>query len=830
MLTVEKINQIISSASEVVAPVWPIKSFVAYNPLQGFEKLPFDAALRRVLQLYNCRLYPPRDFFLAAYSKNLVSEKSLRSSFVRNINDFEKQVEYKGQVLDVAQICWKMLINAKEFELSEHFTAKLISDNYRSRSGNIASNRLNAEIIKWCAAFFDEGQAVWNMPNRSEGFFKAWKSLVIYDKIIDKNPVLLAAPDDPSQAILYALKHLEINDDLIEEYLKIHLFRLRGWAGFIKWRQNANYYEWQKIAPATIAEYLAIRLLTEIAIINNPKFFKIENPANNTIDKLGKVKFLLTRYLAFNKNEVNDLSAFDADKIFNAIEKFDLLRQGQIWLEAMEEDYRNSLLLKLKNNLEKQDDLSQKNNSQILPEAQLIFCIDTRSEGYRKAIETTGNYQTFGAAGFFSLQISYKDPASEELLTLCPGLLLPKHQITASNYQTTNKEDISSRLKYTCFLIKKNFCASFAFVAVSGLMSAFIMLRKTIFNHILAKTKPEKLSHLDLSSISLSEKISYGFNFLRSIGLTDNFAKIILLCGHGSATANNLYASSLDCGACSGNHGSINATAMADILNDQEVRSALAAKAINIPNDSVFIGAKHNTTTDEMVTFEDHVKKIFNHQDLIKIKQDLAKAQIINYNRRFDYFDNQSTDRDTDWAQVRPEWGLAGNASFIIANRLLTKKVDLEARSFLHSYDYKKDPDGSVLSAIMMGPMIVGELINYQYYFSSVDNANFGSGSKLTKNMVGKIGVMQGNKSDLMHGLALQSVMKNDKELFHQPLRLTVIIMAPKSRVESIIAKEEILQKLFYNDWLKLIVIEPEDNQFFLFKNDGNFVLIANQF
>ena len=104
-------------------------------------------------------------------------------------------------------------------------------------------------------------------------------------------------------------------------------------------------------------------------------------------------------------------------------------------------------------------------------------------------------------------------------------------------------------------------------------------------------------------------------------------------------------------------------------------------------------------------------------------------------------------------------------------------------------------------------------------------NTNHGSGSKVTKNMVGKIGVMQGNNSDLMHGLALQSVMKNDQELFHQPLRLTVIIEAPKSRLDAVISKQEALQRLFYNGWIKLVAIEPESDEMFILETDGSWDL-----
>ena len=819
----ENIKQIIANASDVIAPIWPIKSFVACNPLQGFEELPFEKALKRVSQIYDCRLYATRKFFLDAIDKNELSEKLLKSSFELATKEFAKQIEYKNHSLDISQILWNILLNSKEFELVKNSPkTKLISSNIKDRSGNLGNDLLNGEVIKWCAAFFDEGQAAWNMPGRKDGLFNAWKQLAIYDKIIAENVIFLSSPSDSTEAIIYALKNLNIKEDDWEEYLRLHLSELRGWAGFVKWRQDATNYQWQQIAPAAIADYLAIRLLTEIAIINNSESVKIKDlpKIDANAEKINQIQFLLKRYANLPENDINEIDLNNADKIFKAIEKFDLLLQGKIWLEAFEGTYRNSLLTKLHDSSNK----AEQDNYQ-LPDSQLIFCIDTRSEPYRKAIETLGNYQTFGSAGFFGLPISYKDPSSGEVLNLCPGLLSPKCEIAAKDHQESDKEAILCKLRYAYFLLKRNISASFAFIAAIGPICALIMLRKTLFNSFFSKVKPAKLSDLDLANISDALKLSYCRDFLRSIALTDNFAKIILLCGHGSATANNLYASSLDCGACSGNHGAINAIAMANILNDKEIRSKLALESINIPADSVFIGAEHNTTTDELVTFEDHINEQFDKEALAKIKQDIAKAEVINYNRRFDYFDNHASSRDSDWAQVRPEWGLARNAAFIIANRSLTKKIDLEGRSFLHSYDHQQDPDGSILSAIMGGPMVVGQWINYQYYFSTIDNTNHGSGSKVTKNMVGKIGVMQGNNSDLMHGLALQSVMKNDQELFHQPLRLTVIIAAPKLRLNEVISKQEVLQRLFYNGWIKLVAIEPESDKMFILKVDGSWDL-----
>jgi len=56
------------------------------------------------------------------------------------------------------------------------------------------------------------------------------------------------------------------------------------------------------------------------------------------------------------------------------------------------------------------------------------------------------------------------------------------------------------------------------------------------------------------------------------MGLVGAVAPYVLLCGHGSSTTNNPYGSALDCGACGGYAGDVNARAAAALLNDPAVR------------------------------------------------------------------------------------------------------------------------------------------------------------------------------------------------------------------------------------------------------------------
>jgi hypothetical protein len=112
--------------------------------------------------------------------------------------------------------------------------------------------------------------------------------------------------------------------------------------------------------------------------------------------------------------------------------------------------------------------------------------------------------------------------------------------------------------------------------------------------------------------------------------------------------------------------------------------------------------------------------------------------------------------------------------------------------------------------------MIVAQWINMQYLFSTVDNVAYGGGSKITKNIIGKIGIVQGNASDLMNGLPLQSLYNKDTENYHEPQRLMVVVLAPKMMLDKIIRAQSVLQKLFGNGWVQMTVIEPDNNKIYL--------------
>jgi hypothetical protein len=362
-----------------------------------------------------------------------------------------------------------------------------------------------------------------------------------------------------------------------------------------------------------------------------------------------------------------------------------------------------------------------------------------------------------------------------------------------------------------------------------SLKSFFPMLAKNIKYQVANHKEHGEIEH----NIPLNVQCSYAESVLRMTGLTKNFAPVVLFCGHGSETENNAYATALDCGACGGHDGALNAKIIAGILNNRLVREFLNTKGIYIESKTIFLAALHNTTTDEITIYETRESK--SNPVLSQLVIDLERARNKNCDVRLTSLSRKHPRnskkvlkrKSVDWSETRPEWGLAKNAGFIIAPRELTKNINLQGRAFLHSYDWTQDETGQGLTTIMTAPMVVAQWINCQYLFSTIDNKTYGSGSKVTHNITGKIGVLQGNASDLMHGLPLQSIALSDNQRYHLPARLHTFILAPKSKISGIIQNQEVLQRLFGNNWVHLLCLDPNDKHTYILEQDFSWRMVS---
>ncbi|MFC6954605.1 DUF2309 domain-containing protein [Halorubellus litoreus] len=770
----DRIETAIDDAASVVGNAWPIHSFVTANPLSGFETQSFDDAVAQAASLLGGRGYPSADTFRRALAAGEIDRETLDAELADAGLDDDPEA-----LLD-------RLADAATTDPDDADTE---------------SERVDRVLSKWLSAFLDEGSAHWSMPNRDAGFYAAFRDVVPHDGDVPTDGVLADLPERPVDAIATVLDPYP--ESQWQAIFEEQLAALSGWTSFVKQR-GADGGEWQSTHPMTLAGYLAARLALADAVGAD---------IEPTVERAGG-------------QPADDVAA--------------------AFLRAWEATYRDELVDTVASASESLSDREDGGR----PDAQLVFCIDTRSEVIRRHLEAEGDYETHGYAGFFGVPMRYEGYDADVAVDACPPILDPEHHVSAfptdDDDQATHDRWLGIREAADEIVetLEANAATAYGYVESAGggygvSLAARTLVPERVRNLFEALDEPVPDAHEfcdpvvdhqhtyngDLPvGLTTEEQVEYAATAFELMGW-ETFGRLVVFTGHASETANNPYASSLDCGACAGNPGGPNARVLAAICNDPDVQTALSERGVDVPEDTVFLAGEHNTTTDEVELYDDHVPES-HAEDLEQLRADLAAAREGAAAERVESMDGGDVRDDegvrdverraADWAEPRPEWGLAGNAAFVVGPRELTADVDLDGRAFLHSYDHSTDPDGDALEAILTGPMVVTQWINAQYYFSTVDNAVYGSGSKVTQNPVGNVGVYQGNGGDLMTGLPLQSLFAAADRPHHQPLRLSTVVHAPLDRVTSVLAAHDDLQQLLDNDWLSLTVVDPtQDHGFF---------------
>ncbi len=779
----EKLN----IAAKKIAPVWPLENFVAVNPYMALIDSSFGEAAKLLCQTGGSEM----TMSVSYYEEKFIAGEFTNADWKNTLQEAEI-----NPISDLEDVFSKEKMRKQSLNFSEKRLPTLLST--ASIMHGIDLERFSTNwISQWAAAYFDEGQAIWTQPHESN-LFSCWKN----EAAIDKTPELAflelegvrneikSLSDDPVEAVSHALKTINIPENGLDLYLHRLLYLLPGWAGYaarLDW--DAKLYGKKS---RVLIELLAVLVSWEYVVLKCFQSKKL-----NTIWEKAKKQY---------QNPALDSAISEHLHIMVLLQK------------AFEKSWQRKVI-----NEFNEEGLDQKQNeAKQRSDVQAVFCIDVRSEVFRRHFESThAGVETMGFAGFFAFPIEFTPIGYKTNLSQCPVLLTPQHRVseTAPDIETVSKNrGLNQSIKNAWYSFKMGAISCFSFVGPIGLAylpklltDGFGLTRPVKMPEEQSLSKEViRLKKPNTSDIPLESKVQTAFGALQAMSLKEGFARLIMIVGHASTTANNPHATGLDCGACAGRSGEVNARVATDVLNDPEVRAELQKEGIQIPQDTFFLSCKHDTTTDEISFFNADQIPESHHSDfseLQKLTMEAAKRARAERSYRMDDASQANIlRRSKDWSQVRPEWGLAGCANFIVAPRDRTKNMNMKGRSFLHSYVWQQDESFQVLELIMTAPMIVASWISYQYYASTVDNLTYGSGNKTLHNVVGAVGVFEGNAGDLRSGLPIQSI-HDGENLQHDPLRLNVFIEAPKEEINKIIDKHDMVRNLLDNHWLYLFLI-----------------------
>jgi uncharacterized protein YbcC (UPF0753/DUF2309 family) len=758
-------------ATARIAPTWPLDRFIAVNPFWPLVDRPYEDVAAEVLSLSGARMHMPASWYREALDGRAPQVPATLP---------DDGVRARTRLVDVVDAARDP---ARQADWSG-FVVRTISQH--------------------CASVFDGGQAQVR-PAGPEGLYARWRK----QAEVDLEPVLLmgcpgyreavrSLPHDAERLVLEALDAVKVPEEQLERYLASLLMDVNGWASWCAYLGFQAGLEGGD--DPSLFELLAIRLAWDLLLLRTGG------------------EGLAQRW----QHAITGWPTTDAQAWAH-------VREAHQLQEALDAAWQARLHAQLPQALTASVPVDA-------PDVQAAFCIDVRSEVFRRALEAQHDgIETVGFAGFFGIPVDYTPVGVSRPRALLPGLLAPAMRVTDTGVSDDLAETRQRRLDRgaTWKSFKTGSISSFAFVDAIGLLFAGRLFKDSLdvaqptadqaglHIHEHHGRKP-RITHLaDGTPLTVEGRADLASGVLKGMGLTRRFGRLVALVGHGSQTRNNPHAAGLDCGACCGQSGEVNARAASALLNDPDVRAALAARGQPVPDTTWFVPGLHDTTTDEVHLYDLDEVPPSHAADVERLRAWFAAAGVVCRRERADRLGAAELDdaalaeevrrRATSWAQVQPEWGLADNAAFIVAPRWRTRALSLDGRSFLHDYKADEDPGFAILEGILTAPMLVTHWINQQYNASTTDPLRYGSGNKVLHNVVGgHLGVFEGNGGDLRIGLPQQCVHDGDR-FMHTPQRLSVYVEAPVEAIDDILARHRVVADLVHNGWVHLLQLDSAD-------------------
>lgn len=801
------VGPVMSAAVRRIAPVWKLEDFVAVNPYLGMVDLDVADAAALLHRAAGARSTAPIRHRLQQLDDGIITRQDVADALSGALR--HSAVDVDG-----------FLAEARSSGELEGVRPALTLTSCAEAPGGLDLDRFMVERLgAWASAFHDDGQASWRSAVRGEGIFASWRA----EALVDRTPDLMGLrgfraavaelPADHASAATSVLSDAGLSAELLELYFQALLLSVPGWsavAARMDWEAGLRGGE-----EDHLLQWLAVLVCWDHA----------------------------ASAAAGTPTSVETWRGRLADRARHAPTELSI---ALVLQDARDRAARRELARRL----ETADRAAP--SVAIDVRAQVVCCIDVRAEVLRRHLEHVApDVETLGFAGFFGAAIEVVPLGHDHAVAQCPALVAPAHTLHESLGDPDRADHAvrSRRLRHQLRAAWKQFrtgaVSCYGFVSPVGLLYA-----PKLVSDAAGLTRPVPAPGTAelprwaapgltpapdgrVAEVPLDARVAIAAGALRGMSLTEGLAPLLVLVGHGASTVNNPHAAALECGACGGHGGATNARVVAAILNDPEVRAELAQRGIEVPPGTHVVAGVHDTTTDQ-VTLLDLERIPATHRDAVeRLGSDLhaaASRVVVERAHRFAPTARDAADearrRSRDWAQVRPEWGLAGCRAFVAASRARTRGLDLGGQTFLHSYDWRRDDDLAVLEQIMSAPMVVASWITLQYYASTVDPELFGAGDKTMHNVVGRMGVLEGCGGDLRVGLAQQSV-RDGSVLQHEPLRLSVMIEAPTAAIDAVVDRNQAVAQLVTNGWVLLHAIDPEDGRVLGRASDGAWAPVA---
>ena len=728
-------------------------------------------------------------------------------------------------------------------------------------------------LIRFLGAYLDQGLASWSLPVRDRGIHGCFIELYRTSLAAGLGPWARDLPglvaDDRRagrsdvESITYSLAQLGVPDEEWHDYLEATLLALRGWAGMVHQFEARPDRVPVRRVPATLTGYLAARLLLERAALGHAArrtrfddalpawraFLRARVPdcAAPTEPDRAWPLFHVAQLCGFDAAIVDRWAPADVEAVESELARLDGLRRRRILHLAFERSLRHGFY-----------DALAGHALPARPQAgdlQAVFCLDEREESFRRHLEEAdATVETLGAPGFFGVAMYHQGATDAHPRPLCPVTIRPDHYVpeveeapgALSGRSRRAQRRVAGFLGYNVSIGSRTLVRGAVLTTMVGWLALVPLVVRVVFPWLSSRWRRARhvsmapgrtrlrLSRQDATppegrhtGFTVPEMAAIVGRLLEDTGLGHRLAPLVVVVGHGSISLNNPHESAHDCGACGGGRGGPNARAFAQMANDPDVRRLLAAEGLPIGDRTWFVGAERNTCNNAVTFFDEDLvpdshRERFEHA---RAMFDTARAREAHERcRRFDgvpaWYPPAAAlahveGRAADLAQPRPEYGHATNAYCVIGRRARTRGLFLDRRAFLVSYDPATDRDGRVLARVLASVVPVVAGINLEYYFSYVDPASYGCGTKLPHNVTALLGVMDGAQSDLRTGLPWQMVE------IHEPVRLTIVVEAGPDRVRQAVEADPAIARLVRNRWLWLASLDPDSSRLWEVAADG---------